>query len=85
MPANQGEWVVGAAGAVAGNGRTAAGSREAVVVIFASSWEILRCSSLSPARTAASSELTSPLCGGRIDGELWAETRRAIRSAISRV
>ncbi len=84
MPANQGEWVVGAAGAADGNDRAATGSRDCVVVIFASNCEIFLCNSLRPARTAASSELTSPLCCGRIDGELSPETRRAIRSAISR-
>lgn len=36
MPANQGEWVVGAAVAAEGNDRTAAGSRDGVPVIFAS-------------------------------------------------
>lgn len=36
MPANQGEWVVGADGAAEGNDRTAAVSRDGVVVIFAS-------------------------------------------------
>ena len=36
MPASHGEWVVGVVGAAEGNERTAAGSRDGVVVIFAS-------------------------------------------------
>ena len=36
MPASHGEWVEGAVGAAEGNDRTGAGSRDGVVVIFAS-------------------------------------------------
>ena len=71
MPANQGEWVVGVVCGLCD--KLAVFDKLKFVEllrgpleIFASNWEIFRCSSLSPARTAASSELTSPVCGGRI-------------------
>ena len=69
MPANQGEWVVGAVREVFDKLKFVGmfvGLLGGAELIFASNWEIFLCSSLSPARTAASSELTSPLCCGRI-------------------